>query len=972
MSLLYHYSFWLAAFCITAAAPMLHDDDFPKIYNSDIDEDATPMQAEEAATGMTVPEGFRVSLFASEPDVQNPIAMTWDDRGRMWIAENYTYAERSQRFDLSLRDRVLIFEDHDNDGQADSRKVFTDNIQMLTSVEVGRGGVWLMCPPRLLFIPDADEDDRPDGPALVMLDGFHVAESNYHNFANGLKWGPDGWLYGRCGHSCPGRLGVPGTPDETRVPIDGGIWRFHPERKVVEVLCHGTVNPWGHDWDQNGELFFINTVIGHVWHMMPGAHFKESFGESMNPAVYERLDTIADHYHFDTKGRWSDGRDGKANDFGGGHAHIGMMIYQTNHWPVQYHNKLFTLNMHGRRANVERLERHGTGYVARHEPDFMLSPDPFFRGIEISTGPDGNVFVIDWSDTGECHEHTGVHRNSGRIFKISYGENRPPGSVVKPTCMYGNGRLVELWKDYQSGRTTPEMLLGLLRDKDEHVRVWAIRLLTDFWPLDTIVGPLPNAEYPDDDATRTELLRMAREDKSGLVHLTLASTLQRLPVKHRPALARELIRHEQFASDRDLPSMVWFGLIPVGQSNPEKLASLVADCSWPTTARWISRNVASRSDSHPTAIEALLKTAIAGDAATQEAVLLGVRDAMEGLQRVNEPVGWKAFSTGAVANRHPDIIRELNVVFGDGLAMDEIRRIALDDKAAIMTRSRALQTLIEAKPDGLRQTCEQLLDVRSLNAVAVRGLATFDDPMIARLLIEKYGRFHPNDRGTVLDLLVARPTFAKVLLDHLGLERTIIDVDQITPVHARQIHNLGNELLIKQLSEVWGELRNTSAEHQQQIDDLRQQLQPNIIANADLSAGRFQFQKKCALCHTLYGEGKRIGPDLTGAQRSNLDYLLHNIVEPSAVVGKDYRMTVVVMKDGRILSGLVMSKNDKTWTLQTHNEQLTINVADIEESQLTRISQMPDGLLEYMTPQEIRNLFAYLMHPVQVPLPKAH
>ena len=158
-----------------------------------------------------LPEGTKVKVWASEPMVQNPIAM-WDKDGRMWVAENYTYGSRKIRFDLSLRDRVIVLSDTDGDGQADTRKVFTDKVQMLTSVEVGHGGVWLMCPPKLLFIPDRNGDLIPDAEPEVMLDGFDVARGNYHNFANGLRWGPDGWLYGRCGHSCPGRIGCRAHP----------------------------------------------------------------------------------------------------------------------------------------------------------------------------------------------------------------------------------------------------------------------------------------------------------------------------------------------------------------------------------------------------------------------------------------------------------------------------------------------------------------------------------------------------------------------------------------------------------------------------------------------------------------------------------------------------------------------------------------------------------------------------------------
>ena len=192
----------MTALCALALA---RGDEFPAIYNSERDTNAVLLSPKESLAALKLPPGFSATMFASEPDVQNPIGMTWDTRGRLWVAENYTYAERSLKFDLRLRDRVLIFEDKDGDGHFDSRQVFTEDVQRLTSVAVGAGGVWLMCPPQLLFIPDKDGDGRPDGPAEVMLDGFKVPADNYHNFANGLHWGPDGWLYGRCGCSAPGR-----------------------------------------------------------------------------------------------------------------------------------------------------------------------------------------------------------------------------------------------------------------------------------------------------------------------------------------------------------------------------------------------------------------------------------------------------------------------------------------------------------------------------------------------------------------------------------------------------------------------------------------------------------------------------------------------------------------------------------------------------------------------------------------------
>src|SRR5690606_30316180 len=141
-------------------------------------------------------------------------------------------------------------------------------------------------------------------------------------------------------------------------------------------------------------LFFINTVIGHLWHGIHGAHMKRMHGQDLNPRVYLQMDQIADHYHWDTGGSWTDSREGAkgsatADALGGGHAHVGMMIYQGINWPESYRGKLFTLNLHGRRLNVERLERRGSSYVGKHEPDMLKTEDPWFRGIDLTYGPDG-------------------------------------------------------------------------------------------------------------------------------------------------------------------------------------------------------------------------------------------------------------------------------------------------------------------------------------------------------------------------------------------------------------------------------------------------------------------------------------------------------------------------------------------------------------------------------------------------------
>lgn len=909
--------------------------DFPALYNSDPG-DPQPTSPQDALKMLHVPPGFKATLFAAEPDVQNPVGMAWDARGRMWVAENYTYAERAKRFDLGLKDRVIILEDKDWDGVAETRKVFTQDVQMLTSVEVSRGGVWLMCPPQVLFIPDANGDDIPDSEPQVVLDGFTVAKDNYHNFANGLRFAPDGWLYGRCGHSCPGKLGVPGTPEEKRVPMKGGIWRYHPEKKIVEVLTHGTTNPWGHDFDANGEMFFINTVTGHLWHLIHGAHLADS--STANPFVYEKLDTIADHYHYDRSGSWTESRDGKANSLGGGHAHIGMMIYQADQWPATYRNKLFTLNMHGRRANVEKLERNGSGYVGRHEPDVFLTDDPWFRGIEISTGPDGSGFILDWSDTGECHESTGVHRTSGRIFRISHG------TPTKPEQPF-------VWR-----KPWPK---ADLESKDEHARVLALRELTQFWPLDALTGPMAHVTYPE---STVDLAKLAREETSSLVRLTLASTLQRQPVAKRAELAVALLSHAEDGGDPFLPYLVWYGISPLARQDPQALVAVAKGCTWPKTLRWIARSLATQ----PEHLDSLLTVLTPGQT---EAVLEGIADAFKGIRKAPKPAHWDVIAKSAAAQKNPTLLRDLSILFGDGRALDDVKKLALNDKAELTDREAALKTLIEARPDDLRDVCTRLLDVRGLNVAAARGLALFDDAAIGVQLAKGYRKFSSADRPAVIDVLVARPVFARELLKEVAAGR--IPRTDLSAFHARQIRAFNDEALTKALVASWGELRESAADKKELIKKVKKQLTPDTLAKANLSQGRMLFTAVCGACHMMYGEGGKIGPDLTGSGRANLDYLLENIADPSGVVTADYRVSIITLKDGRILSGVISATSDRTLTLKTLTESTTLDKAEIVKTETSPLSMMPEGLLLALPPDSVKDLIGYLMHPGQVPLPKA-
>jgi putative heme-binding domain-containing protein len=345
-------------------------------------------------------------------------------------------------------------------------------------------------------------------------------------------------------------------------------------------------------------------------------------------------------------------------------------------------------------------------------------------------------------------------------------------------------------------------------------------------------------------------------------------------------------------------------------------------------------------------------------------------DGLIGWHKAARPAAWDTLSRKLADSADAavrDRVRDLSVLFGDGRALDAVKKVALDQGAELNARKAALQTLIDNRGPGLRQICEQLVGERFLNSVAARGLASFDDPAVGAKLVRSYRQFHPSERGELLSALVSRPIFASALLEAVSEGR--IPRADISAFHARQIRSLNDAGLNKKLAEVWGELRDSPSDKQQLIIKWKAQLTPALLAKADKSRGRFLFNTACAACHTLYSEGGKVGPDLTGGGRDNLDYLLENIVDPSAVVTADFRMSIVELKDGRVLNGLIAAKTERTLTLKTMTETLTVERNEITGIRESTLSLMPEGLLEALTTEQARDLIAYLMHQSQVPMP---
>ncbi|MCR9201140.1 MAG: DUF1080 domain-containing protein [Planctomycetaceae bacterium] len=961
------------------------------------------LSAQDAVAAMNLPDGFEVKVGAAEPQVQQPIAMAIDDRGRVWIAEAYEYPVRASG--KQGRDRILIFEDTDGDGSLDRRKVFMEGLNLVSGIEVGFGGVWVGAAPYFMFIPDRDGDDKPDSEPEILLDGWGYQDT--HETLNAFIWGPDGWLYGCHGVFTHSKVGKPGTPDEERTPLNCAVWRYHPIRHEFDVFAHGTSNPWGVDFNDHGQAFITACVIPHLYHIIDGARYQRQGGRHFNPHTYDDIKTIADHLHY--LGANPHGGNSKSDAAGGGHAHAGAMIYLGDRWPAGYRNKLFMNNIHGQRLNMETLSPRGSGYIGSHEPDFLLTGDKASQILNLRCGPDGNAWMIDWYDMQACHRREShVHdRTNGRIYKICYGESTTSapesdlasmsdldlaqltlhtndwyvrharrnlqeraaaGSIDASAVAFltnvlsqhadDTRRLRAAWALHVTGELSEREIGVMLADASPYVRGWAVQLAMA-------------STSAVSESLLTKFTALAASDKSQIVRLYLASAAQVLPHDARWDLLTALTSHKEDADDHNLPLMYWYAAEPLAAEQTGRALALAMSAgeNIPLLREFMLRRIGSGGATE--SLAALVEGLGQADApALQLTYLKAIRTALSGQRQVAAPAGWNDVSAALIGSGNVDVRLQataLGVTFGDTTALAAMRSQIENARADDNVRLVALGSLLDANDPGLVPTLVSLLCADPpLREAAIRGLAQYSDPAVAPALLSSYPKFNPEQRRLALGALCGRASSGVAVLK--AIEAKQIRGTDLTADLVRQLQFLKNEEINSLLQDVWGTARETATDKRQQMAELKALVASTDHPPADAELGRAIFAKTCQKCHMLYGLGHRIGPDLTGSNRANIDYLLSNIVDPSAVMAKEYLPTIIVTINGRVVSGLVQAEDNNSVTLQTPDSRVIIPQDEIDERVESDKSMMPDNQLQQFSPHEVRSLIAYLRGKTQTPL----
>ncbi len=951
---------------------------------------------EEAVKRMRVPDGFQVKLAACEPEIRQPLSISFDDHGRMWVVQYIQYPNpaglKAVKVDRYLRttydklpapppkgpkgaDKITILEDPTGTGRYHKVRDFVTGLNLASGMCLGHGGVYVVQPPYLLFYPDRNGDDVPDGDPQVLLTGFGMEDA--HAVANSLQWGPDGWLYGAQGSTVTAHI--------RGITFQQGIWRYHPITHEFELFAEGGGNTWGLDFDRFGNAI-AGTNFGHsvMLHQVQGAYYIKNFGkhgELQNPHAYGYFD------HVPYKG------------FKGGHVTCGGIIYEGGSFPKEFAHTYIAGNLLANALYWHVLEPKGSSFTAHFGGDFLIANDTWFRPVDCLTGPDGSLFVADWYDKRANHVDPidNWDKTNGRVYKIEAKGTKPVtglnlaklsskeliGLLSCPNSWYSQQArrllaerrdptvipilrqmlrdhrdrlaLEALWALYVSGGFDDTVAVSLLDHPNEHVRSWTVRLLGDAKK----VAP----------AIAARLVQVARTDASCIVRSQLACSAKRLPGKDALPIVRALLRHDEDVGDPYIPLLLWWAVEDKAVSDREQVLTLLdGPEAWrtPLMRRFIverlgRRYMAEGTDTGLTTCARLLDRAPGN--AEVDLLVRGMDKALEGRHLKEVPAALEQKITALCNQRPTDLnLTRLALRLGHAAAYDRALKTVADPKAPAASRAALMEVLGQlGKPDcvpTLLKVLESSAPV-SLRQAALSALQPFPEPRIAATVLALYPHMPANLRSKAQSLLFSRPRSTLAFLQAIDAGR--VAAKEVSSDQLRRITLHQDKEIERLVEKHWG--RFTPATAGQKLARIGNLNGPVLGRGlpGDAVKGKAIFEKKCAVCHTLFGQGGKVGPDLTTADRKDRMFLLTSIVDPSAVIRKEYVAYVVTTTNGRLLTGLIAESTPKTVTLlDAKAERIVLAREEIEEMRPAAQSLMPEGLLDDLEDQQIRDLFRYL------------
>lgn len=1001
-----------------AAEPIRGSGQQPQMPRAEAVAEAIPqgLTPEESAKTMQLADGLEVSVVASEPTVRQPVAIDFDDRGRLWVIQYLQYPNPAglqrvavDRFSRTRydripeppphgprgADRISILSDVDGDGRMETATDFVDGLNLATGFAFGHGGVFVLNVPYLLFYPDRNRDDIPDTDPEVLLTGFGMEDA--HSVANSLTFGPDGWLYGCQGSTV--------TANIRGIEFQQGVWRYHPITREFELFCEGGGNCWGLDFDAAGELLYSTNYGGHTLvHGVQGGYYVKSFGKHgalHNPHAYGYFEH-APH-----------------QNFRGGHVTVGGLVYQENLLPQSFRGTYIAGDLLGHGVYWHQIQPLGSSVRTAHGGELLSANDTWFAPTDVTVGPDGAIYVSDWNDVRTAHPDPDADwdRTNGRIFRIAPRKSSPSSiadfstqSTEDLLALHGHSSqwfvrrarqelvrrfhssdkpadaevfapltrqltdqaishstetmaLESLWTLSQLGGFDEPLAFQLLNSPHSTVRAWTIRLLGD------------RREISLEMAHRLD--EFAEQEPDVHVRRQLACSAARFPAGQAMPMINANINRDLDGNDPFLPLLWWWAVEKHSVAGREEvLKRFVRPSLWKShlgrdvlLPRLIRRYSAERTPAGLDSVARLLQAA-PNPAARLDLWPEVVRGWQE-LPQDAQTAPWRvtAQSHAVYQNlltdweNHPNHLSLLWL----GLWMhhqpvfEHVAGIAFDMSEAPAIRESMLQLLTLWPQKTVISATASILQSQQPDQVrtaALRLLAQHDTEQTIPVLLQQLKQeASPALRSQLIDALVARPASASAWLNLI--DKGELAADSATLEQVRRIALLKDESLNATVAKHWGRLQSASPE--EKLAEVRRLNNDLRAASGDSQAGQLLFRKHCAVCHQLFGEGAKVGPELTTANRKDRDFLLVSLVDPSSVIRREYVSLVIQTTDGRVVTGLPAERSESEITLvDSKGEKQTLAVSQIEELQDSSVSLMPENLYRQFSPQQLRDLFAWI------------
>ena len=977
-----------------------------------------------------VPDDLQVDLVLAEPLVSQPLFMNFDQRGRLWVMQYLQYPEPEGLKLLSKdqfwravydkvpeppphgakgKDKITIHEDTDGDGVYDKHKTFVDGLNIATAFVQGRGGVWVLNPPYLLFYPDQNADDVPDGDPEVHLSGFGIEDT--HSVINSLRWGPDGWLYGAQGSTVSAAV-TKGTgkanaaSKEVQKPVFSqgqNIWRYHPQKRVYEIFSEGGGNAFGLEIDSAGRVFSgHNGGNTRGFHYMQGAYLQKGFskhGPLSNPYSFGYFPAMEHH----NVPRFT-------HEF---------IIYESSGGPFalpeKYRGKLFGAAAILNHVVMSDVIPVGATFKTKDIGYAIESSDTWFRPVDVKDGPDGGIYVADWYDGQLAHTANyqgGLDREHGRIYRIrarnavaakppltgtshttgqtdlakrSSSElianldhpdrwhreaarrvlaDRHDSSIVaalrtKLFSSAGQSAVESLWALNLSGGLDEATALKALDHQEPQVRAWTVRLLGD------------ERHLPSDIAARVAQLALTEPNLE--VRTQFAATAKRLPAEQSLPIIRNLMMRDEDAADARQPLMIWWALETtcdvVADPKPEAPATasvhrhpaLTLDDPelWkrPLVQKEIlprlMRRYASTGQRSDLAICArLLKQSPTPE--TTKALMQGFEEAYQGRSLSNVPPDLIAALSAAGGGSLSLKIRQ-----GDAASIDEALKLIADEKASASKRAELASLFGEVKqPKAVPVLLETLAKTADdgLKSSILTALQAYPDPGIATTVLQQYSNFNEDVRAVAQSLLVSRRPWALALVEAVELGNIAAASIPLDTVRRLTIYK--DDRLATLIQRHWGSIEGATTSDMQALIARYSSI---LVGAGDPYPGKVLYVQMCGKCHTLHSQGGKIGPDLTTYKRDDVRQMLIHIVNPSAEIREGFETQVAVLNDGRVVTGFLVEQDPQAMTLRSPDGQtISLERSEIDELIKSRKSLMPEGQLKDLSDEQLRNLFAYL------------